>query len=84
MPLPENTSSHQGDEDLVRRYLDCAVINCVHELRKEQGLEAFSTVRAPFTEGGELYPGAKIQAKTHIQVCVRNAKQIRGFFRLKE
>lgn len=82
LPLPENKSSHSGDEDLVRRYLDCAVINNVHELREEKNLEAFSTVRAPFAEGGELYPGAKIQAKTHIQICVRASKQIRGVFRL--
>lgn len=84
VPLPKNKSSHPGDEDLVKRYLDCAVINNVHELRNEEGLDPFSTVRAPFTEGGELYPGAKIQAKTHIQVCVRDDRQIRGVFRLKE
>lgn len=84
IPLPENKSSHQGDEDLVKRYLDCAVINNVHALREEKDLEAFTTVRAPFTGGGELYPGSKIQAKTHIQVCVRDSRQIRGVFRIKE
>ncbi len=83
IPLPENKSSHDGDADLVQRFLDCAVINNVHALRdEEEGLEPFSTVRAPFTEGGELYPGAKIQAKTHIQLCVRDPKQVRGVFRL--
>jgi hypothetical protein len=35
-----------------------------------------------FTEGGELYPGAKIQSKTHVQGCVRNpAKSVKGYFR---
>lgn len=83
IPLPENKSSHQSDSDLVQRFLDCAVLNNVHALREEEEkLEPFSTVRAPFTEGGALYPGAKIQAKTHIQICVRNSKQIRGVFRL--
>ena len=84
LPLPENKSSHQGDDDLVKRYLDCAVINYLHALRAEDDLEEFSTVRAHFAEGGELYPGARIQAKTHIQICVRKSRQIRGFFRLKQ
>ena len=84
LPLPENRSGHEGDSDLVQRFLDCAVLNNVHALREEENLENFSTVRAPFSEGGELYPGAKIQSKTHIQICVREAKRIRGVFRLKE
>lgn len=79
-PLPENQEAHDGDADLVRRFLDCAVVNHLHLLREEEEREAFCTVRGVFTEGGELYAGGRFQAKTHIQLCVRNASSIRGIF----
>jgi hypothetical protein len=79
--LPENESAGRGDNDLVRRHLDCAVVNFVHLLR-EREINPFDTVRGIFTEGDELYPGARIMAKTHVQVCVRNPKKsIKGYFR---
>ncbi|MBA2430612.1 MAG: hypothetical protein H0V56_00675 [Chthoniobacterales bacterium] len=79
--LPKNEPALQGDIDLVKRHLDCAVVNFVHLLR-EQEHNPFDTVRGIFTEGGELYPGAKIQAKTHVQVCVRDpVVSIKGYFR---
>lgn len=81
--LPENRKSHDADADLVQRFLDCAVINYLHKLREKEGLEAFTTVRGAFTEGKELYPGARIQAKTHIQLCVRAPSAIRGIFRIR-
>lgn len=80
--LPVNEPAHGADIDLVKRHLDCAVVNFVHLLREREGLDPFDTVRGVFTEGGELYPGAKIMAKTHVQVCVRNPKKsIKGYFR---
>lgn len=79
--LPKNEPAHGADEDLVKRHLDCAVVNFVHLLR-EREKDAFDTVRGIFTEGGPLYPGAKILAKTHVQICVRNPKaSIKGYFR---
>jgi hypothetical protein len=84
-PLPENEPAHETDEDLVKRHLDCAVINFVHALREDnqdESLEPFDTVRGLFTEGGELYPGAKILAKTHVQICVRNPDaSVKAYFR---
>lgn len=82
--VPENRKGHDADSDLVQRFLDCAVINHLHRLRDEEGVEPFTTVRGAFTEGSELYPGARIQAKTHIQLCVREPKAIRGIFRIRE
>jgi len=82
--VPENRKGHDTDSDLVQRFLDCAVINHLHRLRDEEGIEPFTTVRGAFTEGSELYPGARIQAKTHIQLCVRDPKAIRGIFRIRE
>ena len=39
------------------------------------------SVRGAFFEGKALYAGAKIMAKTHIQVCVRQFSSIHGCFR---
>ena len=81
VPLPENEPALEGDVDLVKRHLDCAVVNFVHRLREREN-EPFGTTRGIFTEGGALYPGAKIQVKTHVQVCVRNpVVSIKGYFR---
>jgi hypothetical protein len=80
--LPVNEPAAGGDVDLVKRHLDCAVINFVHLLREREGLDAFDTVRGVFTEGKPLYPGAKILAKTHLQICVRRPQaSIKGYFR---
>jgi hypothetical protein len=80
--LPVNERAHDADTDLVKRHLDCAVVNFVHALRDQSNLRPFNTVRGIFTEGGELYPGAKIQSKTHVQICIRDpAKSIKGYFR---
>jgi hypothetical protein len=81
-PLPQNKPGSDEDEDLVRRYLDCAVINYLHQVRKEENLTSFPTVRAAFHEGKPLYPGSAIRCKTHIQICVRNPIQIKGIFRI--
>ncbi|MDR1282679.1 MAG: hypothetical protein LBK99_17930 [Opitutaceae bacterium] len=80
-PLPVNQPSGNRDEDLVKRYLDCVVINYLHEIRKTTNLPPYDSVRGAFIEGRPLYPGAGIMEKTHIQICVRNPRQIRGYFR---
>jgi hypothetical protein len=79
-----NEPAHSDDIDLVRRHLDCAVVNFVHLLRERERLDPFDTVRGVFTEGGELYPGAKIMAKTHVQVCVRDPKKHQRLFSAAE
>ncbi|MBI2497021.1 MAG: hypothetical protein HYV75_03555 [Opitutae bacterium] len=83
LDLPKNEPGAKGDEDLLKRKLDCAVINYAHALREddEDGLNPFDSVRGAFAEGEPLYAGAKIMAKTHIQVCVRKPSSIRGYFR---
>jgi hypothetical protein len=81
--LPSNEASHCGDEDLVKRFLDCAVIEFLHTLRAEGHRLPFDTVRGTFFEGGELYPGARISARTHIQWCVRDSlESIVGYLRV--
>ena len=62
------------------RFLDCAVIETVHQARQQQGKQPFDTVRGFFLEGRELYSGAGIRELDHIQICVRSPKQIIGYF----
>jgi hypothetical protein len=76
--LPAN----ERGEDLVFRRLDCAVINYMHAIRQRTGATPFDTVRGLFVEGGPAYPGAGFRAKTHTQICVRNAACIKGTFRV--
>jgi hypothetical protein len=59
------------------RYLDCAVFMALHQLRYEQGLPSFDTVRATFQEGDALYPGACIGDQDHIQIAVLNSNCIK-------
>ena len=80
--MPVNKPGFKGDEDLLKRHLDCAVINYLHSIRADEGKSPFSSVRGVFTEGGELYPGAKIQSKTHTQIAVRSPeKSVLAYFR---
>jgi len=78
-PLPGNKGKN---DDLTGRYLDCAVINFLHESRAVADQTTFNTVRGAFFEGGPLYPGAKIASKTHIQWAVRKPKKsVFAYFR---
>ncbi len=64
------------------RNLDCAVINHLHAIRKENSLMPFDTVRGIFQEGKPIYADAGFRAKTHIQICVCNSECIKGVFRV--
>jgi hypothetical protein len=65
-----------------RHPLDCAVINYLHFFRESQKEAAVDSVKALFTEGGQLYPGSEFQQKNHIQIVVRNLDCIKGVFRV--
>ena len=77
-PLLTNSS------DQLRRPLDCAVINLLHEVRIKTGQLPIDTVRGVFVEGEPIYDGAGIRHKTHIQICVCNPECIKGIFRVPE
>lgn len=62
------------------RFLDCAVIETVHQFRQQKGRQTFDTVRGFFLEGRQLYAGAGFRELDHIQICVRSPKQIIGYF----
>ena len=72
--IPQNTK--------ILRRLDCAVINSLHQLRKDQGRNSIQTVRGVFVEGDPAYEGAGFDSKTHIQIAVRDLKCIKGVFRV--
>lgn len=90
--LPHNKDvKRDAHQDLVLRELDCAVIEYLHQKiedaikndEEEKGfseIRRFDTARGIFTEGGPAYEGAGIQAKNHIQICIRNLNCIKGFF----
>ncbi|MCB9233599.1 MAG: hypothetical protein H6581_18220 [Bacteroidia bacterium] len=66
--------------DLLLRDLDCAVIETLHQVRKENGLVPFDSVRGVFWEGQEIYPNAGFREKDQIQICIRNPNAVKGFF----
>ena len=63
-----------------KRDLDCLVINTAVFFQKKKHYEPFDTVRGAFVEGEPIYPGAKLNSRTHIQICVRNPRCICGYF----
>ncbi len=75
--LPKNTGR---SADLLKRELDCAVIETVHQYNKLQGEDGFDSVRGVFWEGAELYPGGFFKEKDHIQICIRKTDCIKGYF----
>lgn len=77
--LPQNKVS-KLNQDLLIRHLDCAVIENVHSINKENKLIPYDTVRGVFWEGEELYPNAGFKEKNHIQICIRNPNCIKGLF----
>jgi hypothetical protein len=72
------------DDDRLLRELDCAVINHLHQIRTDNGLPPFDSVRGVFVEGGRIYEDAGFFAKTHIQICVRDPACIKGVFRVPD
>lgn len=77
-PIPENNG---GGPDRPLRLRDRAVVEFMHTLRVQGGLPAYDTVRSPFHEGDPLYEGAGFRRRNHVQIAVRNADCIKGYFR---
>ena len=90
--LPQNTDVTKDEHgDMLIRELDCAVIEYMHQKIQKQRefdikhkgyskFKIFDSARGVFTEGGPAFPGAGIQKKSHIQICIRNMSCIKGFF----
>jgi len=74
--------TNRGEDDLLQRYLDCAVINHIHSINKRDKRKPFDTVRGVFLEGKRIYETSGFHEKTHIQICVRKLAHIKGVFRV--
>lgn len=74
--------TNRGTDDLLQRYLDCAVINNIHSINKHDKRKPFETVRGVFLEGKRIYEISGLYEKTHIQICVRSLSNIKGVFRV--
>lgn len=84
--LAETTRMNGGSlptngRDLRARRLDCLVFNLLHQLRENEDLPSYDSVRGLFFEGDELFPGSGLRAANHVQICVRNPNCILGYFR---
>ncbi len=78
-PMPKNMD-RKDNSDLVLRFLDCAVIQALHEERAGKDELPYDTVRGAFFEGEPIYDTSGFCEQTHIQICVRNPNCIKGFF----
>jgi hypothetical protein len=76
-PMPTNKG-----KDFGARFLDKAVIEALHTIRRSTELPSYDTVRGAFVEGRALYRGAGFHEKNHIQIAVRDQACIKGYFRL--
>jgi hypothetical protein len=74
----------KNNKDGLRRNLDCAVINTIHAINRQNGPPAIDTVKGAFIEGEPIYPAASFHEKTHIQIGVRNPDCIKGIFRVSD
>jgi hypothetical protein len=81
--LPKNADIKGGD-GLLLRYLDCAVIESLHQERETQKERAFDSVRGVFFEGSKIYETSGFMEQSHIQICVRNPNCIKAFFAPKQ
>lgn len=80
--IPVNSRSSNGLH--LKRPLDCSVIKMAHTIRALNGENPFDSVYGVFEEGAELFPGAGIKRKTHVQIAVCHPDQcILGYFRVK-
>ena len=79
MEIPKNKNIKNSNDWLLRD-LDCAVIEHVHELNKENNFPAYDSVRGIFTEGKAAFPGSGFKEKTHVQLCIINPNCIKGYF----
>lgn len=81
--LPVN-KNRKGNDDLLLRYLDCAVIEDLHRYRADTKEKPYDSVRGVFFEGKPIYDTSGFMEQSHIQICVRNPNCIKGFFAPKD
>lgn len=78
MPVNKNI---KGNNDLLIRELDCAVIQRIHQYNKNEHKPSFDSIRGVFIEGDRVYENSGFREKTHIQICIVNHNCIKGYFK---
>jgi hypothetical protein len=76
--LPTNIRNKEGE--IMRRFLDCAVIETAVKIHEADNGQVFDSVRGVFIEGEDLYENSGFKEKNHIQIAIRNQECIKGFF----
>lgn len=77
--LPKNRASTKT-KDVLLRDLDCAVIQQIHDFKKQENERMYDSVRGIFIEGEPPYIGSEFREKTHVQLCICNPNCIKGYF----
>lgn len=77
--MPKNIPLRQNG-DLLKRFLDCAVVETAIQINKNITSREYDSVRGVFFEGNELYENAGFKDKNHIQIALRNPNCIKGYF----
>lgn len=78
-PIPKNENVGTN-KDKLNRFLDCAVIESLHKTIQDMDIAPYDSVRGLFVEGNPTYDTSGFNAKTHVQLCIRNPNCIKGFF----
>lgn len=93
---PVNKPAFEGDQDILHRAYDCAVVNMIHEVRNVAHIKAiesgimkkihdtmpFQATRSIF-EQGESVESSRIYDGSHTQISVRDDECIKGWFLLR-
>ncbi|MFZ1654509.1 MAG: hypothetical protein WAT84_01625 [Candidatus Moraniibacteriota bacterium] len=84
LPIPKNVRDKKTGPYRYR-YLDCAVVRFLHQIRHKNKEPAYDSVLGVFEAGEAAFPGSSLRSRTHIQVAVRNhdnCSNILGYFRV--
>jgi len=77
----DNEARDKADSDLLRRKLDCSMINWLCDVMEKDQSKLFDSVRGMFQEAQPVFNGLSIFLKSHIQLAIRNTSCILGYFR---
>ncbi len=77
-PLPQNHNSN--------KYLDCAVFETLYQLQEsaEEPIDTARAVYVPTEAHKRIWKRSWIYKETHVQLCVRNSRNILGTWLVKE
>jgi hypothetical protein len=77
---PKNGPARNAAGDVLQRELDCAVFKVLHKDREDQRLPPYQMVRGAFRQGEALAPDSGLHKDSHVQIALREASCIVGWF----